>query len=231
MNSNNTFSTLNSTSDEEDNLVLLPTKDNKRGLVKQVKSKKKKKSRGVAIDLASLMSDTKSSLPSAPSSVCGSETSSYVKRDFTPTPKRDLTNTRMCSSFIRKSKCPHGDKCRFAHSYEELNPSPCNFDGRCRNATTCKFKHSNETNETYVERLASLDKKPRASGMKMTRFVERPKTASVSGFYLVGEAKVLKTPTPKEPKEVVLRVPKDLVLDSVSALLAKGETKFRIVIV
>lgn len=40
--------------------------------------------------------------------------------------------TKMCSSVEKNTKCPHGDKCRFAHSVEELQRDDCFFGDKCK---------------------------------------------------------------------------------------------------
>lgn len=42
-----------------------------------------------------------------------------------------LTRTALCLSVIKKCKCPHGDKCRFAHSVHELTDKECRFGKAC----------------------------------------------------------------------------------------------------
>ena len=49
-------------------------------------------------------------------------------------PKEDPRyKTAMCFN----KACPHGDKCTFAHSEDELRKRMCRFGGRCRNVTKC----------------------------------------------------------------------------------------------
>ena len=40
--------------------------------------------------------------------------------------------TKMCKSVITGTKCKHGEKCRFAHSIDELSISQCLFADNCR---------------------------------------------------------------------------------------------------
>ena len=63
--------------------------------------------------------------------------------------KQTYQNTRMCD-FAQNCKRA---KCTFAHTLEEFSPMECNFDRRCRNRETCRFKHSDETKEEFVSRL------------------------------------------------------------------------------
>ena len=43
-----------------------------------------------------------------------------------------LLKTRMCRSTETGEACPHGDRCRFAHTLSELRISECFFGDRCR---------------------------------------------------------------------------------------------------
>eukprot|EP00392_Amoebophrya_sp_AT5.2_P002013 g2018.t1 len=59
--------------------------------------------------------------------------------------------TRMCRFLAEKGYCPHGDKCSFAHSVEELPPSYkrelCQaymMLGVCQHGINCKFAHGRE---------------------------------------------------------------------------------------
>ena len=77
-----------------------------------------------------------------------------------------LTKTRMCISVERGVKCPHGDKCRFAHSMDELQLPQCMFGCDCRfvqskgnglfgnfgTRKVCKFIHTGESKESYYTR-------------------------------------------------------------------------------
>lgn len=81
---------------------------------------------------------------------------------------RDVKCTRMCRSFTSGGKCPHGDKCAFAHNLDEYNPVNCAFGYKCRNTkcdrTTglwtnntgtriCMFIHPAEDKAKYCERI------------------------------------------------------------------------------
>lgn len=60
--------------------------------------------------------------------------------------------TKPCLSVIKGIPCPHGDKCRFAHTPEELQIKSCHFGDRCNKKDTCKFPH------TAIEAAISLAK-------------------------------------------------------------------------
>jgi hypothetical protein len=90
--------------------------------------------------------------------------------------EKKLTKTRMCNS-VGKGKCQHGDKCRFAHSLDELKISTCFFGDKCRfvkvvegklfnkGQKRCDHKHPNESNDEFLlrtglDRYKSVVEKP-----------------------------------------------------------------------
>ena len=52
--------------------------------------------------------------------------------------------TSPCRSVGTGKPCPHGSRCRFAHTPEELGVKRCHFGDRCRKKGTCRFPHSDE---------------------------------------------------------------------------------------
>jgi hypothetical protein len=89
-----------------------------------------------------------------------------------------LEKSRMCKSVDMNEKCQYDDKCRFAHSLDELKISNCLFDQRCHfvrisngelvnvdnTKKICSHKHSHETFETFLQR----------TGLVRYRHVQRP---------------------------------------------------------
>ena len=88
---------------------------------------------------------------------------------------KKLEKTKMCISISTGKKCPHGIKCRFAHSVEELC-NICMFGSSCKNikkitktngsisfenrrGCVCLFKHPEETNDNFLART-DKGKKP-----------------------------------------------------------------------
>jgi hypothetical protein len=75
----------------------------------------------------------------------------------------DFVRTRMCVSVGTSNKCPHGDRCRFAHNSDEINPKPCNFGDRCHKGSSCTFHHTEcETKHEYCVRMGIPIVKPEA---------------------------------------------------------------------
>lgn len=75
--------------------------------------------------------------------------------------------TRFCKNM---GNCSYGDKCTFAHSYEELHVNKCKFGSRCHHIITqhsgttthvinkypdhkCRFIHPGETKNSAVQRF------------------------------------------------------------------------------
>ena len=72
--------------------------------------------------------------------------------------------TRVCDSFKTGRPCRHGDRCRYAHSLEELSPRQCMFGTKCRKIHTstgniCECSHPKEdgTWETAAEVVARMN--------------------------------------------------------------------------
>ena len=61
----------------------------------------------------------------------------------------------MCTSVLNNTTCPHGSRCRFAHSVDELTPKECTYGVCCRfkDSERCAFIHPQETKDQYVTRL------------------------------------------------------------------------------
>jgi hypothetical protein len=81
-----------------------------------------------------------------------------------------LKCTRVCESFKSGKQCRHGERCRYAHSLEELAPRRCVFGTQCRKIHTstgnvCECSHPKEdgTFET-----------PEDVAIRMNLFVQLP---------------------------------------------------------
>jgi len=104
--------------------------------------------------------------------------------------EKQLTKTRMCMSVGGKNKCRHGEKCRFAHTLEELKISTCFFKDECRfvkfvdddkcvdsGSKKCAHKHPSESKENFLSRTG-LD----LYKAKVEKPVEIPKVIEIPKF-------------------------------------------------
>lgn len=79
-----------------------------------------------------------------------------------------VEKTRMCQSYMGKTNCPHGTRCRFAHKPEELVLKPCRYGEKCycvkkvgpsyyTNSSPkdrpCDFGHPGESIASYCSRV------------------------------------------------------------------------------
>ena len=76
-----------------------------------------------------------------------------------------LVRSKMCRSVGTGKPCPHGSKCRYAHSPSELKVPPCFFEDACRHVRKCGgrykncckrkcfFMHPGEDMSQYCQRL------------------------------------------------------------------------------
>ena len=89
-----------------------------------------------------------------------------TKGPMVPQPQEQLTRTRMCSSVTTGRKCPHGVKCRFAHTTDELQVGQCMFGRECRFVSCkgadyfnlggdklCQYIHPEEIKDSYLHRV------------------------------------------------------------------------------
>ena len=77
--------------------------------------------------------------------------------------------SKLCGSIMQNKHCPHGDKCTFAHSRNELNIFDCPFDNckfvkfynnsyqNTHKYYRCEKKHKNETDANYFLRTGISD--------------------------------------------------------------------------
>lgn len=65
--------------------------------------------------------------------------------------------TQMCKSILNNISCAFGEKCRFAHSKEELRQAPCFFGRNCNNPRCQKSHNFDETEQEKI--INDLDKK------------------------------------------------------------------------
>jgi hypothetical protein len=118
-----------------------------------------------------------------------------VKRSAPP-----ATRSALCKSVVVGGICPHGDRCRFAHSAAELNPTICSNDEDCNKFPKCTYKHSFETIEEYMNRrdLVIVTRKASPKSVAPKKFA--PFTPAAAPAPLTGgwaKAVVTKTVAPK----------------------------------
>ncbi len=89
-----------------------------------------------------------------------------ISHTFTKNMRINLNRSKMCCSVGTGKPCPHGKKCRYAHSIEELNIAPCFFNRTCRRieyregiyhnceqGPKCGFLHPGEEMINYCQRM------------------------------------------------------------------------------
>ena len=61
----------------------------------------------------------------------------------------------VCKNILKYNSCTRGDKCLFAHTIDELVDIDCKFNAnnKCSKGVYCRFKHNNETRESYHKRV------------------------------------------------------------------------------
>lgn len=96
------------------------------------------------------------------------EVHSIEKIDYNPSndivdisPKKEekkyITHTKFCTFGL--NKCRKGERCIYAHTFKQLNPILCKWDGECLRKEKCYYKHSSETKVQYVKRAFPDDLK------------------------------------------------------------------------
>jgi hypothetical protein len=180
----------------------------------------------------------------------------------------NLAKTRMCNSVEKNETCRHGEKCRFAHSLEELVTRNCFFKGECRfvrfengklvnnGRDICRNKHPHESQDEFIERIGLAHYKNREDvSTRVPIRVQEPKIVSEKSMNATSNwASTLKASlktdlesscpvvTPLlvekpvhslhlEKKEVVLRVPRELVMQALELAIKSGNTSIRVEVV
>jgi hypothetical protein len=82
------------------------------------------------------------------------------------TDKKTLLKTKLCNLIENGKNCPYKEKCRFAHSINEIVIFDCGFGAECRyvyknngkwcnkeGKKVCFHRHVNETNIDYFNRI------------------------------------------------------------------------------
>ena len=99
--------------------------------------------------------------------------------------KEGQLNSRMCNSVGSGEPCRHGERCRFAHSIEQLSPTKCFFGNECKfldcTHRTCNFIHPCEDKLAYCKRTGINTVLPKSSP-KITEKKEEPKKMAGGNF-------------------------------------------------
>jgi hypothetical protein len=90
---------------------------------------------------------------------------------------QDNIKTKLCFSLKLKKLCIHGNKCKYAHSKDELNIKNCSFNDNCNkikkecdgkivnNGSICFYIHPGETKEEFFSRTGMKNLLKSKSGM------------------------------------------------------------------
>lgn len=158
--------------------------------------------------------------------------------------EKKLEKTRMCNSIDKKEKCPHGERCRFAHSLDELNISKCFFGDECRfvknvggrvvnsDRKVCPHRHPNETtDEFYFRTNLCRFKKEEPKILDLTRVVEhRVKKENEfnndreQGINWSSKVKVVTPVVDSSKTDTILRVPRELAIQAMELAIKSGNT-------
>lgn len=88
-----------------------------------------------------------------PFSHCKDEQTKFVS--LADKRKESSKKTQMCANLQTIGRCPHGKRCTFAHSIEELKLPICLFGKECKimkGKNPCLYVHPDETSEQYRAR-------------------------------------------------------------------------------
>ena len=173
----------------------------------------------------------------------------------------NLAKTRMCNSVEKNETCRHGERCRFAHSLEELVTRNCFFKDECRfvrfengklvnnGRDTCRNKHPHESKDEFMERVGLTTRKSTHVPTHVPTRVQAPKvvaleksmyTTPASSWASTLKASLkpaeevpssLTLPLAEKKKEVVLRVPRELVMQALELAIKSGNTSIRVEVV
>ena len=109
----------------------------------------------------------------------------------------------MCESFKSGKQCRHGERCRYAHSLEELVPRRCVFGSQCRKIHTstgniCECSHPKEdgTFET-----------PEDVAIRMNLFVQLPSRKVVTPVVQTFDSTIAPWAQEKTPTENTEKTP------------------------
>ena len=145
-----------------------------------------------------------------------------------------LKKTQMCRSVNSRNKCPHGQKCRYAHKESELEIAECAFGSGCRlvqyrnnvyhsiGSRICQFIHPKENKDSYFSRTKRNFKKQEESLKPVTKRMsvkfEQRHSSDICDKILTH-------------KPGVLKVYREIVNDVLQMLIDVGEQKIEIEVI
>ena len=167
-----------------------------------------------------------------------------------------LVRTKLCRSVGTDYPCPHGSRCRFAHSSDELEISTCIFcifGVHCRNVIRhngqyfssnrqtrarhfynnthqrCDRLHPNETIQNFCIRTGLSTPQPKIT----PNDIEMPTLSEAYGKKESRSVitKVESQPIVEQEKETVLRVPKELAVQAMELAIKSGKKNIKVEII
>jgi hypothetical protein len=137
-------------------------------------------------------------------------TKAFETFNDTKTSRESLRCTQMCSSVEDRTLCPHGERCRFAHSLDKLKKSACYFgDG-------CYFVNISKGGVFYNKKASSGGKnKGKGVPVKICRRIH-PGESEDNFYTRIGLAK-FKTPVVK------VKTDQDIEVERIRKVLADSE--------
>jgi len=157
--------------------------------------------------------------------------------------EKKLLRTKLCRSVGTDYPCPHGSRCRFAHSPDELEISTCIFGVHCRNVTRyngryysknvqqrCDRLHPNETIQNFYIRTGLPAPQPKKN---TPNDIEMPTLSEAYGKKDSGPiiTKVESQPIVEQEKETVLKVPKELAVQAMELAIKSGKKNIKVEII
>ena len=181
--------------------------------------------------------DKKKKVSSPSSSLCSFKTNT--------TSSSNNSFTKLCVYFINKKDCPHKNKCRYAHSEEQLLIKNCCFDKDCKflkykdnkyynlsSEKICKYIHSFETKEEYFIRIKNVEVKNPTKDVKpeLNKNIENTiETLDINKYNYTKKANIVVTPhiqiIEKEKEEKTETVVNEIKDDWIQVKIPKTKTE------
>jgi len=163
----------------------------------------------------------------------------FVSNNFV---SNNFVRNKMCKSVATNNPCSHGEKCRFAHNYDELVLSDCIFGTECKHVKRqsegvylllegkyCNHKHPGETKVSVCARFgipicdAPKEEVPIDIKPKQLRSIVKESVKAI-----------VSTTMPTEDdndREVVIRVQKELAVQALEFVVKSGKNNIRVELV